>query len=221
MIQERCWFSQIDFFNDAFPPSEGCHAQHLSFQPLVFSRRVLDPKCCATLPASRRSRPVKSGTSSALGYIVRFAKQQQTDDLFMAFQPLGSLRRRLSQTFSWSTSDSSHLSSCFGLERWGVSIPSERGERWFRWLCSLERAKITGTGSLLWAVVYDKSHTVLLNRGLMKIVSRASRPGFLVDFLRILWNGHCTAQSFRTDVYGDVCRIGCRDGPDPLTRWNE
>ena len=32
----------------------------------------------------------------------------------------------------------------------------------------------------------------------MKIVSRASRPGLLVGFLRILCNGLCTAQRFHT-----------------------
>ena len=33
----------------------------------------------------------------------------------------------------------------------------------------------------------------------MKIVSRASRPGLPVGFLRILCNGLCTAQRFHTE----------------------
>ena len=55
----------------------------------------------------------------------------------------------------------------------------------------------------------------------MKLVSRASRPGLLVGFLRILCNGHCTAQRFHTDELGHTCRIGCPDEPDSLTHYNE
>ena len=40
----------------------------------------------------------------------------------------------------------------------------------------------------------------------MKSVSRASRPGSLVGFLRILCNGLCTAQ--RSDEHDHTCRIG-------------
>ena len=42
----------------------------------------------------------------------------------------------------------------------------------------------------------------------MKSVSRASRPGLLVGFLRILCNGLCTAQRFHTDEHDHTCRIG-------------
>ena len=55
----------------------------------------------------------------------------------------------------------------------------------------------------------------------MKIVSRASRPGLLVAFLRILCNGLCTAQRFHTDEHDHTCRIGCPDEPDSLTHYNE
>ena len=55
----------------------------------------------------------------------------------------------------------------------------------------------------------------------MKIVSRASRPGLLVGFLRILRNGLCTAQRFHTDEHDHTCRIGCPDEPDSLTHYNE
>ena len=47
----------------------------------------------------------------------------------------------------------------------------------------------------------------------MKIVSRASRPGLLGGFLRILCNGLCSARRFHTD---HTCRIGCPDEPDSL-----
>ena len=43
----------------------------------------------------------------------------------------------------------------------------------------------------------------------MKIVSRASRPGLLDVFLRILCNGLCTAQRLHTDEHDHTCRIGC------------
>ena len=55
----------------------------------------------------------------------------------------------------------------------------------------------------------------------MKSVSRASRPGLLVGFLRILCNGLCTAQGFHTDEHGHTCRIGCPNEPDSLTHYNE
>ena len=48
----------------------------------------------------------------------------------------------------------------------------------------------------------------------MKIVSRASRPGLLVGFFRILCNGLYTAEHDHT------CRIGCPDEPDSLTHYN-
>ena len=55
----------------------------------------------------------------------------------------------------------------------------------------------------------------------MKLVSRASRPGLLVGFLRILCNGLCTAQRFHTVEHKHTCRIGCPDEPDSLTHYNE
>ena len=55
----------------------------------------------------------------------------------------------------------------------------------------------------------------------MKIVSRASPPGLLVGFLRILCNGLCIAQRFHTDEHDHTCRIGCPDEPDSLTHYNE
>ena len=45
----------------------------------------------------------------------------------------------------------------------------------------------------------------------MRLVSRASRSGLLVSFLRILCNGLCTAQRFHTEEHD----------PDSLTRYNE
>ena len=56
---------------------------------------------------------------------------------------------------------------------------------------------------------------------LMKSVSRASRFGLLVGFLRILCNGLCTAQRFRTEEHDHTCRIGCPNEPDSLTHYNE
>ena len=47
----------------------------------------------------------------------------------------------------------------------------------------------------------------------MKLVSRASRPGLLVGFLRILCNGLCTAQRFHTDEHDHTCRVGCPNEP--------
>ena len=55
----------------------------------------------------------------------------------------------------------------------------------------------------------------------MKSDSRASRPGLLVGFLRILCNGLCTAQRFRTEKHDHTCRIGCPNEPDSLTDYNE
>ena len=55
----------------------------------------------------------------------------------------------------------------------------------------------------------------------MKIVSRASRPGLLVGFLRILCNGLCTAQRFHTEEHDHTCRVGCPNEPDSLTHYNE
>ena len=55
----------------------------------------------------------------------------------------------------------------------------------------------------------------------MKSVSRASRPGLLVGFLRILCNGLFTAQRFHTDEHDHTCRVGCPDEPDSLTHYNE
>ena len=54
----------------------------------------------------------------------------------------------------------------------------------------------------------------------MKRVSRASRPGLLVGFLRILCNGLCTARRFHTAENDHTCRIGCPDEPDSLTHYN-
>ena len=55
----------------------------------------------------------------------------------------------------------------------------------------------------------------------MKIVSRASRPGLLVGFLRILCDELCTAQTFHTVEHDHTCRNGCPDEPDSLTHYNE
>ena len=43
----------------------------------------------------------------------------------------------------------------------------------------------------------------------MKLVSRASRPGLLVGFLRILCNELCTAQRFHTEENDHSCCVGC------------
>ena len=51
-----------------------------------------------------------------------------------------------------------------------------------------------------------------------KSVSRASRPGLLVGFLRILCNGLCTAQRFHTEEHEHTCRIGCPNEPDSLSQ---
>ena len=51
----------------------------------------------------------------------------------------------------------------------------------------------------------------------MKLVSRASRPGLLVGFLRILCNGLCAAQGFHTEEHDHTCRVGCPNEPDSHT----
>ena len=48
----------------------------------------------------------------------------------------------------------------------------------------------------------------------MKSVLRASRPGSLVGFLRILCNGLCTAQRFHSEEHDHTC-------PHCLTHYNE
>ena len=55
----------------------------------------------------------------------------------------------------------------------------------------------------------------------MKLVSRASRPGLLVGFLRILCNRLCTAQRFHTEEHDHTCRIGCPNEPDSVSHYNE
>ena len=49
----------------------------------------------------------------------------------------------------------------------------------------------------------------------MKLASRASRPGLPVGFLRILFNGLCTAQRFHVEGEAQMCRIGS------LSHYNE
>ena len=55
----------------------------------------------------------------------------------------------------------------------------------------------------------------------MILVSRASRPGLTVGFLRILCNGLCTAQRFHIEGEEQTCRVGCPDEPDSLSHYNE
>ena len=55
----------------------------------------------------------------------------------------------------------------------------------------------------------------------MKIVSRASRAGLLVGFLRILCNELCTAQRFHTEERDNTCPVGCPHEPDSLTHYND
>ena len=43
----------------------------------------------------------------------------------------------------------------------------------------------------------------------LKLVSRASRPGLLLGFLRILCNGMCPAQRFHTEEHDHTCCVGC------------
>ena len=51
----------------------------------------------------------------------------------------------------------------------------------------------------------------------LKLVSRASRPGFTVGFLRILCNVLCTAQRFHTEGDEQTCRVRCTNEPDSLS----
>ena len=51
----------------------------------------------------------------------------------------------------------------------------------------------------------------------MKLVSRASRPGLTVGFLRILSNGLCKAHRFHTEGDEQTCRVGCPNEPDALS----
>ena len=51
----------------------------------------------------------------------------------------------------------------------------------------------------------------------MKSVSRASRLGLLVGFLRILCNGLCTTQRIDTEEHDHTCRVGCPNEPDSLS----
>ena len=55
----------------------------------------------------------------------------------------------------------------------------------------------------------------------MKSVSRASRSGLLVGFLRILCSGLCIARRFHTDEHDQTCRVGCPNEPDSLTHYNK
>ena len=55
----------------------------------------------------------------------------------------------------------------------------------------------------------------------VKVVSRASRPGLLVGFLRILCNGLCAAQRFHTEEHDHMCCVGNPNEPDSLTHYNE
>ena len=64
-------------------------------------------------------------------------------------------------------------------------------------------------------------HRIADNLLHMKLVSRASCPGLLVGFLRILCNGLCIAQRLHTAENDHTCRIGCPDAPDSLSHYNE
>ena len=55
----------------------------------------------------------------------------------------------------------------------------------------------------------------------MNLVSRASRPGLIVGFLRILCNELCTAQRFHTEENDHTCCVGCPNEPDSLTDYIE
>ena len=55
----------------------------------------------------------------------------------------------------------------------------------------------------------------------MKRASRASCPGLTVGFLRILFNGLCTAQRFHIERDEQTCRVGCPNEPDSLSHYNE
>ena len=62
-------------------------------------------------------------------------------------------------------------------------------------------------------------HSVVDILSHMKSVSRASRPGLLVGFLRIFCNGLCIAHIFHTDEHDHTCRIGCPDALDSLSHY--
>ena len=51
----------------------------------------------------------------------------------------------------------------------------------------------------------------------VKSVSRASRPGLTACFLRVLFNGLCTARRFHAAENDHICRIGCLNEPDSLS----
>ena len=55
----------------------------------------------------------------------------------------------------------------------------------------------------------------------MKSISRASRPGLIVGFLRIIFNGLFAAQRFHTEEHDHTCRVGCPNEPASLTHCNE
>ena len=52
----------------------------------------------------------------------------------------------------------------------------------------------------------------------MTLVSRASRRGLIVGFLRILCNWTCTDQRFKTQGYQQVCRVECPNDFGSLSR---
>ena len=72
----------------------------------------------------------------------------------------------------------------------------------------------------LFPVVPRSRHRVVDILPHMIIVSRASRPGLLVGFLRIHCNGLCTAQRFHTEEHDQTCRVGCPNEPDSLTHYH-
>ena len=55
----------------------------------------------------------------------------------------------------------------------------------------------------------------------MKLVSRASRLGLTVGFLRILCNVLRPVQRFHTVCCEQMCRVGCPNEPDSLSHYNE
>ena len=65
----------------------------------------------------------------------------------------------------------------------------------------------------------DRSAVIKLRTSFhhMKLVSRASRPGLTVGFLRILCNGLSTAHRFHTEGDEQTCRVGCPNEPDALS----
>ena len=77
---------------------------------------------------------------------------------------------------------------------------------------SLQASKVLGRNSR------SRVADILLH---MKLVSRATRPGLTVGFLRILCNGLCTAQTFHTEEYEQMCRVGSPNEPDSLSHYNE